>query len=140
MSVQCKVLPRDSSTSFALYRRLRLSTKHDSRDDTLIDNRAMKQFAFCHSRFALCTMINYLQHWSYYMQHHIAPPSLHTPRAPGDGSADRINCWAGRRSECPTAITSTLPHTHYTFDIGTRNIVSTGVHTYIVHTHALYTR
>jgi hypothetical protein len=129
VSAQWKVLPRDSSTSRVLYRRLRLSIKHDRRDSALIDNRAMKQFAFCHSWFALCAMINYLQHWAYYMQHHITSPPP-TPRAHRDVSADRINCRADRRSQCPTAITSTLPRTHH---ISAR-VLTLYLHSYTVHT------
>jgi len=78
-SAQCKVLPRDSSLSFGSSRHLGLSIKHDSWDNVLIDKRATKQFAFCHSWFALCTVINYLQCWSCYMQHHNSNP----PPPPG---------------------------------------------------------
>jgi len=105
MSAQCKVFPRDSSLSFGSSRHLGLSIKHDSWDNALIDNRATKQFAFCHSWFALCTVINYLQCWSCYMQHHNSiPPS---PRANGDAVsrlAGRINCCVQLRSQCEVTL------------------------------------
>ena len=91
---ECHVIAMRSPTArflavFRSYRHLGLSIKHDSRDNALIDKRATKQFAFCHSWFALRRVINYLQRWSCYMQHHVIPSARCISHVAG-----RINCHA----------------------------------------------